>query len=656
MKIEIYVFFCSAGGVQMKNVYFVQVDVSATLGTQNAYLPYTAGILAASAWTSETVKKNCEFKEFIFLRENKDEVLRRMEEPFLVAFSNYCWNTEYNKLLASEIKKNWPDCVIVFGGHNIPDNFSFLEEYPYIDILCHGEGEDTLRNLMDALLLGHPLDTVDNLSFRDGTNGFIRTNSSCPGPIDSFPSPYLDGWFDVILEQHPDITFNAILETSRGCPNKCAYCDWGLLQAKVRQFPLERVKAEIKWFGDHRIAFVWGADANFGMFRRDLDIADELVKTKTTTGYPEKMRMNYAKNNFENVFTIVKKFKECDFDRIGATLSFQSLSPIVLKNIGRTNADIDFYKKLLTKYNTEKMKTYSELILGLPGETYESFISGIGKLFEIGQHFVFEVYGCILLPNAQLGQPSVIKKYGIKTVQAEIVRPHFENDEFSVPEYNTIVTETADMPRDMWIRSSMFFNLAKAFHGNGLLRAFAIYLHYHNNIPYERFYDGIIDYCENHPELNLTKYYNEIKKDAEKQSVGGSKYKLQVAHTGDVIWNPHEYLVLELLWDIDGFYQEIGPYLESFDIKNDVFDDLLNYQKNILRKPGEKEKSIDLHYDIHGFLTDVYVNNIHPLEKKKHTLILRDSNVMPDWKSFGKYVIWYGHMGWASYKDDVFIP
>ena len=88
----------------MKNVYFVQVDVSATLGTQNAYLPYTAGILAASAWTSKTVKANCAFKEFIFLRENTDDVLRRMEDPFLVAFSNYCWNTEYNKLLASEKK------------------------------------------------------------------------------------------------------------------------------------------------------------------------------------------------------------------------------------------------------------------------------------------------------------------------------------------------------------------------------------------------------------------------------------------------------------------------------------------------------------------------------------------------------------------------
>ena len=53
----------------MKNVYFVQVDVSATYNHQTAYLPYTAGVLAAAAWESETVKENFIFKDFVFLNE-----------------------------------------------------------------------------------------------------------------------------------------------------------------------------------------------------------------------------------------------------------------------------------------------------------------------------------------------------------------------------------------------------------------------------------------------------------------------------------------------------------------------------------------------------------------------------------------------------------
>lgn len=636
----------------MKNVYFVQVDVSASSGTQNAYLPYTAGILAASAFTSEIVKANCEFKGFVFLREEVDDVVSKLDSPSFMGFSNYCWSTEYNKLLAKKVKEKYPDCLIVFGGHDIPDNFSFLEDFDYIDVLCHGEGEDTVRELLEAYCEGKPFDDVPNISFRKSEGGYTRTQTRLQSTLD-YPSPYLEGWFDPIIEEYPEITFNAILETSRGCPNQCAYCDWGLLKAKTRLFPLERVRAEIRWMSDHKIAFVWGADANFGMFKRDLEIANELASVKEETGYPERMRMNYAKNNFENVFEIVKVFKRCEFDRIGATLSFQSMSPEVLKNIGRKNTSLDFYKNLLTTYNKANMKTYSELILGLPGETYESFIEGVGKLFEIGQHFVFEVYGCILLPNATMGQKDYIEKFGIKTVRSEIIRPHFNNEAFSVPEYNNIVVETNSMSREMWVRATTFYYLAKALHGNGLIRAFGIYLHNEMGVPYEKFYDGTLDYFEKNPDLFISKLYSDIKRHADELSLGITNRKLMFEPCGEIVWDDHEYVVLNVISQLDKFYEEIVPYLESYGIPEDIFNDLLSYQKNIIRTPFDEEKTVSLKYDIHNYLKDVYVNNIHPLEKKEHTLSMRDSNPVPEWKDFGKFVIWYGRMGWSSYKDDV---
>ncbi|MBQ8027867.1 MAG: radical SAM protein [Clostridia bacterium] len=636
----------------MKNIYFVQVDVSASSGTQNAYLPYTAGILVASAFQSETVKADCLFKEFIFLREDVEKVVSRMEEPAFVGFSSYCWSTEYNKLLAKAIKEKFPQCLIVFGGHDIPDNFQMLEDYWFIDVLCHGEGEETIKALLESFCLNKSFEGVNNISFRTSEGGFVRTPTVLQSNLD-YPSPYLEGWFDEIVEKHPEITFNAILETSRGCPNKCAYCDWGLLQAKTRLFPFERVKEEIRWMSEHKIAFVWGADANFGMFKRDLEIADELVKAKKATGYPERMRMNYAKNNYKNVFSIVKKFKECEFDRIGATLSFQSLSPTVLENIGRTNSSLDFYKSLLTEYNKENMKTYSELILGLPGETYESFIDGIGKLFEIGQHFVFEVYGCILLPNAVMGQKDYIEKFKIKTVRSEIIRPHFNNDAFSVPEYNTIIVETNTMSREMWVRATAYYYMVKALHGNGLLRAFAIYLFNEKKVPYEKFYDGALNYFESNPELFISKLYFDIKEKSDELSKGIINKKLMFSPCGEIVWDDHEYVVLHVLSQLEKFYDEIVPYLKSYDIAEDVFSDLLSYQKNIMRKPYDEEKTVSLKYDIHNYLKNVYVNDVQPLKEKEHTLVMRDSNVMKNWEDFGKFVIWYGRMGWSSYKDDV---
>lgn len=639
--------------MEKKNMYFVQVDVSASSKAQNAYLPYTAGILVASAFQSDIVKENYSFKEFIFLRENIEDVVARMENPSAVGFSSYCWSTEYNKLLAKTIKESYPDCFIVFGGHDVPDDFSFLEENPFIDVICHGEGEDTVRDLFEAYALGDTFDKVNNISFRNEDGAFTRTKTVLQTTLD-YPSPYLEGWFDNIVASHPEITFNAILETSRGCPNQCAYCDWGLLKAKTRLFPLDRIKAEIRWMCEYKIAFVWGADANFGLFDRDLEIADELVKAKQETGYPERMRMNYAKNKFENVFAIVKKFKECEFDRVGATLSFQSMSPVVLENIGRKNSSLDFYKDLLSVYNKENMKTYSELILGLPGETYESFIKGIGKLFEIGQHFVFEVYGCILLPNAIMGQKEYIEKHKIKTVRSEIIRPHFDNQAFDVPEYNTIVIETETMSRQMWVRATTFYYLAKALHGNGLLRVFAIYLFHEKNISYEKFYDDVIDYLENNPDLSASKYYFDIKEKSTELSLGITNKKLIFKPSGEIVWDDHEYFVLNVLSDIDLFYKEINNFLKQYAIEDDIFEDLLNYQKSIIRTPFEETQCVSLKYDIHKYLKAVYINDYKKIEKRTHTLVMRDSKVYNNWQDFGKFVVWYGRMGWSSYKDDVF--
>lgn len=642
----------SAYCIDKKNVYFVQVDVSASSDVQNAYLPYTAGILMASAFQSDVVKEHFSFKEFIFLREDIEEVVNRIEAPAFVGFSSYCWSTEYNKCLAEKIKERYPECLIVFGGHDVPDNFEMLEKYPYIDVLCHGEGEDTVRYLMEAYALGTDFSEVNNISFRNADGEFIRTKTVLQTTLD-YPSPYLGGWFDNLVASHPEITFNAILETSRGCPYQCAYCDWGLLKAKTRLFPFDRIKEEICWMSDHKIAFVWGADANFGLFDRDLEIADELVRAKKETGYPERMRMNYAKNRYDNVFAIVKKFKECEFDRIGATLSFQSMSPEVLKNIGRTNSSLEFYKDLLTVYNKENMKTYSELILGLPGETYESFIKGIGKLFEIGQHFVFEVYGCILLPNAVMGQKEYMEKHKIKTVCSEIIRPHFDGKAFVVPEYNNIVVETATMSREMWVRATTFYYIVKALHGNGLLRAFAIYLHYEKGVPFEEFYDKLLDYLEDNRKLFVSRLYFDIKEKSEELSLGVTNKKLFFEPCADIVWDDHEYFVLNVLNNIDIFYQDVLPYLESYQIDEDIFDDLLNYQKNIMRRPGDEERVVTLNYNIHEYLSDIYVNKVCELKKENCVLTMRDSKVYNNWPDFGKFVVWYGRMGWSSYKDDI---
>ena len=163
----------------------------------------------------------------------------------------------------------------------------------------------------------------------------------------------------------------------------------------------------------------------------------------------------------------------------------------------------------------------------------------------------------------------------------------------------------------------------------------------------------MLDYFEANPDLFASKLYFEIKEHATEQSLGIVNKKLFFEPCGDMVWDDNEYLVLHMISRLDEFYEDMIPYLKSFDIDEDIFNDLLRYQKAILRKPAETECREELDYDIHSYLTGIYVDNYKPLEKKAHTLVMKDSSTAPDWFNYGKFVVWYGRMGWASYKDDV---
>ena len=164
-------------------------------------------------------------------------------------------------------------------------------------------------------------------------------------------------------------------------------------------------------------------------------------------------------------------------------------------------------------------------------------------------------------------------------------------------------------------------------------------------------YDGIISYFEENPHLFVSDMYNEIRHHADEISQGINNKKLLFEPSGDVVWDDHEYIVLNFLAEKDRFFSDMIPYLKSFDIPEDIFANLLDYQKNIMRTPCDEYQEINLDYDIHNYLQSIYINEHKPLKKLTHTLRLTDTDVMSNWQDFGKFVIWYGRMGWKSYKD-----
>lgn len=632
-----------------KNVYMFQADY---LHGNNAFLPYAVGTLIASAEADERLADAYCFHSPIFIRERTNDALAKLETPYLVGFSNYIWNFEYNKALAKKIKDRFPDCIIVFGGHHISRDNALLSQENEIDILMFGEGEEVFPLLLTALLEGKSVDCVPNLAFRK--EGKITVTSRRVFSRTDYPSPYLSGVFDSIIAEHPELEFLAVTETVRGCPYSCAYCDDGCAACKMRAFPKERSFAELRWFAEHHIGGLGLADSNFGMFEQDVGFVDEMVRLHNECGAFYALQVSYAKNSNDRVFEITKKLNDCGMSK-GATLSFQSLSPVALNNIHRANISVDTFTALLNRYNEAGIATYTELILGLPGETYQSFVDGIDILLDAGQHNAIYIHNCEWLPQSTMGDPDYVRKHGIRAAKIPINQPHRTLSAEEITEFSHIVVRTDSMSESDWVNMNLYSVVIQAFHHEGILLCFALYLHFVCGVKYSDFYQALLRFLLTQPQsvggavlLNLKDRFIAVTKEQAELVCEDRRF-------GDVGWPAEEYAVLNVVYEYSRFYDELIPFLRSYFDDGELFDGLFQYQKKVLKKPFDSVRELDCAYDFHSFFFDILCGKGSTEIKKNdcHYTIDRMISVS-SWQEYARKVIWYGRKNSRSiYLDEI---
>ncbi len=624
----------------MKNIYFVQANDVYGTDRKSTYLPYATGCIEAYCLKNETIKQSYKFGKIMYSRRPLDEAVLHFEEPFMVLFSCSVWNMQYNKALAKRIKQKYPDCLITFGGHNITPDGKDMENCEFIDFLTHRFGEETTEGILVSLALGGDLNDVANISFRD-ENGNIVTTKYEPQTGTDYPSPYLEGIFDDILKD--DINFSGLFESNRGCPNSCSFCDWSSLKDKVRLFPMERVFAEIDWFVQHKIEYIYCTDGNFCLFDRDAEIADYIVECKEKYGYPQIFKAFFTKNRFNFVFDVSTKFFKSGLDK-AKTISFQSMNEEVLKNVGRKNISIELFKDLMHKYNEADIATFSELILGLPGETYESFCAGVRTLIENGQHYAINIYPCELLPNSEMGQKAYKEKFKIKskTVPFKLIHSSNEETKDDITEYSEYVTSTFSMTEEQWARSLLFASYVQALHNLGLTRAVAIYYKHEFGVDYDEFYNMLISYSEKTKGTFLSSVFERVNKLCFGVISGENELVSTCEGLGNVLWGFDELVFLEFYKNLPRFYSEVKRCLREKFPEDDVITSLFGYQIDIIKKIGERDIVISSDYDFYSYFKEIFIGNYSALRKEKITLQITDNCVVDTFSDFAREVVWYG--------------
>ncbi|MBR3588059.1 MAG: cobalamin-dependent protein [Clostridia bacterium] len=619
-----------------KKFYFIQPN---TLLGNSIYFPYAVGVLSSYALQFEDVSEKYELAGIIFKEDTEKEVMSSIIDPEIVGFSNYFWNYEYNLEQAKNIKEKYPECVIIFGGHQVSRDSDFLLKYPFIDILIFGEGEIPFTRILRTLDKGESLGNIPNISFRNGNGEIIKTEDKAEG-VENYPSPYLTGIFDKLLNVPEGMEFNAQLETNRGCPYHCSFCDWCDYDLPMRQFPMERVKKDLEWISGHKISYCMCVDSNFGLFERDEEITEFAVSLKKKNGFPDKFGACFAKNKTDRIFTINKMFNDVGMSK-GVSLAFQSMSETVLENISRKNMNKDKLSEQLELYHKAGIPTYTELILGLPGETLKSFSEGICELLERGQHDSINVFRCEVYPNSTLSNKDYMKKFGIKTAINKLNINHcaISNAVFSGGlEY---IIETSTMSADDLVKATVFSACIQSVHCHGLLQCFAIYLHNAMGVPYYNFYNSFINYFSDREGV-IGDTIRRISRCIESTADGEADLSYINREFGDITWPYEEAMLLDYIYKLDDFYKEAEEFIKDFGIEENVMNELMSYQKNLIVTPFDNDVKATYSYNWKEYFYNILANKETKLDKKETTLRFFADDVPSDWENYAKKIIWYG--------------
>jgi hypothetical protein len=593
--------------MQSKLVGFVQPNFQqGPQELQAYYLPYSAGVILAYALSHEHIQKQWKLGTLVWRRDLVDTVAQQLSQCDVVGFSTYVWNHQYNTALAKKIKQINPECTIVFGGPQpaVTDPDIFVKN-PFIDIVVKMEGEITFKNILQHH--GGDLTAIPGILLNQQGTVLDTGDSKRINDLDQLPSPYLAGIFDQIVKDNPTITWNATLETNRGCPYACTFCDWGsLTYNKVKKFGLERVYSELEWIGQN-CGFVTITDANFGMFvERDNLIIDKLIEVQSRWGKVTSFAMSWAKNQKNDVVYMVKRLIDDspNFGQ-GLTVSVQSMDYDVLENIKRRNLDQHKIDEIFALCDRNNIPVYTEIILGLPGDTVEAWKENFWKIFRAGNHTGINILQAQLLENAEMNlfQKKLWKLDSVPVY--DYMSGSFGDMQW--PESVDVVIATRDIPQEQMLDTMQWNTFIQTFHINGMSTWLARFVHKYLGVDYPEFYQALEKHCQSHAwlhaELNNTRDYfkNWLTKGyADHPDIGNAQiFGWNLVHRVTLyMYQQHQ---------IDSVMTMLETFMQQYRLEPQLLDQLMKFQRNYVIDHATMQqlpKIEQFDYDFQGYLLD----------------------------------------------------
>ena len=304
-----------------------------TIGVHSTYVPVGVGYIA-TYFEKMLAPQAFEIK----IITHPDEALDLIDlwKPDILGLSSYIWNSNLSYRVCEYAKEKNEKILTVLGGPEFPSGtgahsfsdtikkncLNYLKEKPSIDYYCYADGETGFKSCVqdyikfdfdvtqmkkqniipdgsmslswnkEDLLIGKPITRLGLSNKVDGR--------------DCIPSPYLKGYLDKFLNGK----FIPSFETARGCPFSCTFCDQGIDTTKMVSFSTKRMESELsyvcervtKFSGSRSIAF---HDANWGMYIKDIDLTDHILKLINEKDWPKYIEISTPKNKRQQILILM---------------------------------------------------------------------------------------------------------------------------------------------------------------------------------------------------------------------------------------------------------------------------------------------------------------------------------------------------------------
>lgn len=318
------------------------------------------------------------------------------QTPDIVCFSCYIWNIEKTIYICEKLKDSL-NCKIILGGPEVAyRSQDVLQNYGFIDFVLSGEGEESLPKLLNILYFNGDLSGAYGLSYRQ-SNKILQTEEKiCAGtPV----SPYTDEFFDNLKGRI------CYIETSRGCPFRCAFCLSGRC-SPLRFFDIDTVKKNIIKLSQSGTKTVKFVDRTFNANSKRANEIISFILSNYKTVIPEGVCFHFEIAGdilTEETFNLLQSAPKGLFQ---LEIGMQSFNQDTLKAINRKTNTQKLKENIKRLVSFDNMHIHIDLIAGLTGEDIDSFEQSFDTGFALKPHmlqlgFLKLLYGADMRENPE---------------------------------------------------------------------------------------------------------------------------------------------------------------------------------------------------------------------------------------------------------------